>query len=119
MHLDLTMMIRTLAFAFVLALVAAACGSSQEQIDAAVADTFGGPNFGAHCGTAEDCAGGFCVDTPSGGVCTYSCDGACPEGWDCRLRDLAGELESICVPQQFDYCTACTSDAQCLSLIHI
>lgn len=106
--------IRLLPFAFAFALVAAlGCGSSNDNIDAAIADTFGGPSFGVHCETSSDCTGGFCVDTPSGGLCTYACDGECPEGWDCRLRDLAGELQSICVPRQFDYCTACTSDAQC------
>jgi hypothetical protein len=106
-------MTRTVYILVCIALAALGCGSSNETHDAAIADTFGGPSFGAHCGTADDCTGGFCVDTPSGGVCTYACDGACPEGFSCRLRDLGGELQSICVPQQFDYCTACTSDAQC------
>ena len=106
--------LRRLPWLFVLALVASAgCGSPGEQRDAAVTDTFGGPNLGVHCSTSDDCPGGFCVEAPSGDVCTYACDGACPDGWDCRLRDLGGELQSICVPQQFDYCTACTSDAQC------
>lgn len=106
------LMLRAFYIALVLAFVAA-CGSPSATVDAQVADTFGGPNFGAHCTTAEDCAGGLCIDAPTGSVCTYACDGSCPENWDCRVRDLGGELQSICVPRQFDYCTACTSDAQC------
>jgi hypothetical protein len=92
---------------------AVGCASSSEQVDALKIDSFGGPNFGAHCATSDECAGGFCVDAPTGSVCTYSCDGACPEGWNCRLHELDGELKSICLPQQFDFCTACTSDIQC------
>jgi hypothetical protein len=91
----------------------AACGSGNEQIDAQRIDSFGGANFGTQCTTSDDCPGGFCVDTASGGVCTTECSGTCPEGWNCRIREQAGELPSICVPQQFDYCTPCTTDAQC------
>jgi len=99
----------------VLLIALAACGSPQDQTDAAPpSDTFGGANFGEHCTTADDCPGGLCVDAPTGSVCTTACEGTnCPEGWDCRLRDLGGDLQSICVPQQFDYCTACTDDLQC------
>jgi hypothetical protein len=82
--------------------IVAACGGPNAQPDATLADAFGGANFGAPCRTAEDCPGGMCADTPGGGVCSSSCDGNCPEGFNCRLRDVGGELQSICVPQLFD-----------------
>jgi hypothetical protein len=99
---------------FVLALaVVAGCGSSNKQIDATVSDTFGGANFGSPCGTAADCPGGECAETLTGGVCTTACLASCPEGWTCIVRDEGGELQSLCMPQKFDYCTPCTADSQC------
>jgi hypothetical protein len=95
-----------------LALVAA-CGSDKKVVDAPVIDSFGGANFGSPCQTAADCPGGMCAQTLTGGVCTTSCTDSCPEGWSCLVRDNGGDLQSICMPQRFDYCTPCTEDAQC------
>jgi hypothetical protein len=108
-------MMTILRITFVLALaLVAGCGSSKEKVDAGpIADSFGGLDFGQPCTTATDCPGGLCADTKTGGICTTTCDTVCPEGWSCRVQDQGGNLESICVPQQFDYCTACTTDSQC------
>src|SRR5688572_10324327 len=111
MYFDL---MRPTRFIMIAALaIVASCGGKNEQSDASVSDAFGGANFGAPCATAVDCPGGMCADTPSGGICSSTCDGVCPEGFNCRLRDVGGELQSICVPQLFDYCTSCNTDAQC------
>jgi len=101
------------ALGFALAFIAACGNSGSGRPDATVSDAFGGANFGSPCRTAEDCPGGMCAETPSGGICSSTCDGTCPEGFNCRVRDNAGTLESICVPQLFDYCTACNSDSAC------
>jgi hypothetical protein len=105
--------VRYLVLGCALAMVAACGNSSGGKADATTSDAFGGANFGSPCRTADDCPGGMCAETPSGGICSSTCDGTCPEGFNCRVRDNAGTLESICVPQLFDYCTACNSDAQC------
>ena len=102
-----------IAFGLLVALVVG-CGTPKEHVDAGhTTDSFGGLAFGQPCSTASDCPGGLCADTKTGGICTTTCDKTCPEGWSCRVQDQGGNLESICVPQQFDYCTACTTDAQC------
>ncbi|MGE5186713.1 MAG: MopE-related protein [Acidobacteriota bacterium] len=93
--------------------LAAGCGSDHKAVDASVADSFGGANFGSPCVTAADCPGGLCAATLTGGVCTAPCTDSCPEGWSCLVRDNGGDLQSICMPQRFDYCTPCTEDAQC------
>ena len=103
---------RHLLLLLALALVAG-CGSSSRPVDASVADAFGGANFGSPCQSAADCPGGECADTRTGGVCTTTCTDACPEGWSCVVRDAGSGLQSLCMPQQFDYCTPCTEDAQC------
>ncbi len=100
-----------------LALALVACGGGSDRPDAGLGDggtdALSGPELGAHCETSDDCGTGFCVATPTGNVCTYSCERGCPEEWDCRVREVAGTLASVCLPRQFDYCTPCTTDAQC------
>ena len=76
--------------------------------EVAVGDRVAMPWFGYGCGTC-----GYCVDGPTGGVCTYACDGTCPPGWECRVTDVDGQLTSVCRPGAFEVCTHCTADDEC------
>ncbi len=114
----MTTMLRTL-----LLITLVACASSNNKPDAGgdnpdgsglPVDAFGGPSFGELCTTSDQCqAGGYCVDGANDDVCTYGCDAGCPEGWNCRVTDVAGQLVSLCMPQKFDFCKPCTEDIQC------
>jgi hypothetical protein len=41
------------------------------------------------CNNDTDCENGWCVDTPTGAVCTPPCSPDCPDGWLCGL--VSGE----------------------------
>ena len=86
--------------------------------DASVTDDGGGgdaigPDLGQPCTTAADCPDGYCVDGPSGDVCSYGCDEICPMYWSCRVASVDGALVSVCLPVVVEVCTACTADDQC------
>jgi hypothetical protein len=68
------------------------------EADAAVPFPFGEP-----CDDDGACAGGTCLETPLGGLCTSGCDDGCPAGWQCWE---IGE-GSLCVPPTLSYCDAC------------
>lgn len=100
------------------AIAAAGCGSSGARPDAGegVDDAVlpDASPFGTSCTTSSQCPnGGYCVEGYGGKVCTYSCDGGCPQTWDCRVVTVDGSLESVCVPPDFELCTPCTTDSQC------
>ena len=45
------------------------------------------------------CSSGYCIEGPSGSVCTRTCVDACPDGWDCRAVQIAGaDIVLLCVP---------------------
>ncbi len=102
------------------AALAIACGSSSSAPDsgttedAPIVDAFGGPKLGAPCVTSSECEpDGYCVEGSGGDVCTYDCDAGCPDGWSCRVTDVDGALVSLCMPQRFDLCKPCMTDAEC------
>src|SRR5689334_7005448 len=82
-------------------------------IDAKPAPDAIGPDLGNPCHTTADCPGGFCVAGPTGDVCSYPCSGPCPNNWSCRVTEVDGQLESVCLPLVFPVCDACQSDADC------
>lgn len=57
-------------------------------------------DLGLPCGENLDCKSEYCVETPSGGVCSQECVTECPEGWNCKaVTSLAGpDLLFLCVP---------------------
>ncbi|HVV83426.1 MAG TPA: MopE-related protein, partial [Kofleriaceae bacterium] len=115
-------LVRALA-ALAVALAATACGPSGATpgdggpgdagvVDATAIDAIG-PDLGSPCSAPADCPGGYCVESPAGGVCTYQCDHTCPPGWECRITDVGGELVSVCEPGAFEVCTHCEGDDDC------
>lgn len=101
----------------VFALVAVGCGESNEQqitnadtadtqfaeIDATLPDTrpeiLLPPDFGDLCEGNADCSTGFCVEGPSGFVCTRTCDELCPDGWSCKgVQSGDSDVRFVCVP---------------------
>lgn len=55
--------------------------------------------FGESCSRADDCPGDRCVDTESGGICTFRCSGdeGCPSGAACLPVEGSPAL-SVCAP---------------------
>lgn len=56
-------------------------------------------DFGNACLQNTDCSTGYCVEGPSGSVCTKTCVESCPEGWDCRgVQAGTQDITFLCVP---------------------
>jgi len=96
---------------------AAACGDATETVDTQVTtlpDTIFGeigfevdtttsitvpPDFGDACLENTDCISGYCIQGPSGSVCSKTCIELCPDGWDCRGVQMGGaDIVLVCVP---------------------
>ena len=71
------------------------------------------PGFGMPCTTATDCPSGLCVSGTNQNYCTTQCSGNCPEGFACRITEVNGTYESVCLPPIVQVCSACTTDADC------
>jgi uncharacterized repeat protein (TIGR02543 family) len=67
------------------------------------------------CRESADCASGFCLPSRDGGsVCTNTCDGSCPEGFQCRFVTLPSlDPTYLCVEPALNLCRPCTDDAEC------
>jgi uncharacterized repeat protein (TIGR02543 family) len=67
------------------------------------------------CRDNADCASGFCLPSSEGGnVCTRTCSGACPDGFDCLFVTLPGlDPTYLCVEPDLNLCRPCTDDAAC------
>lgn len=74
-------------------------------------------NLGDACGSASDCASGYCVPAPGGGgVCSIGCvegeANACPDGWYCQ--DSVEFGQPVCRPaERLPLCAPCTENRQC------
>jgi len=54
---------------------------------------------GEACLRAEDCPGGWCLETEDASVCTLPCEAGCPDGWSCvDVKGLGEGLLSVCAP---------------------
>jgi len=113
---ELSMQLRRLSPGFLLAGLSACAGSDNGtgQTEIALQDTSFGevdfeidarpeitlpPDFGEVCSGNEDCTTGFCVEGPSGFVCTKTCVEACPEGWGCKgVQSGSADIVFVCVP---------------------
>jgi hypothetical protein len=70
--------------------------------------------FGYPCTEEDDCCSGYCVDSPAGKVCTFTCgDEPCPEGWSCDQITQGGETAFICVAKDLYLCRPCHGDTDC------
>ena len=74
-----------------------------------------GGGLGDPCTDMDDCDSGFCLATPEGSVCTYTCVEECPSGWSCQGIDNPVEegLVFVCVPTWWDQCKSCTKHSEC------
>jgi len=56
------------------------------------------PDFGDPCDGNEDCTTGYCIEGPSGFVCTKTCDEVCPEGWGCKgVQSGSADVVFVCI----------------------
>ena len=70
--------------------------------------------IGQPCSDNDDCGFGYCIDGPTGKVCTHTCIEDCPPGFVCKGTNLGGsDLEFLCIPTYFDLCAPCTTDKEC------
>lgn len=70
--------------------------------------------FGEPCSEGNECESGYCIDTPSmGRVCTQTCLGDCPEGFECTSTGSAPDITLLCAVDNNDLCQACESDEDC------
>ncbi len=76
---------------------------------------------GEPCESAASCTGGLCVSTPSGSVCSQSCDPmrpalGCPPGFHCGAEP--GSCDGFCLPGAIGVApldAACSADTDCAS----
>lgn len=66
------------------------------------------PDIGKTCTDDDDCLSGVCILGETTGVCSMTCAGACPVGWDCK--ELVG-IGSVCVPSPA--CVPSCLDREC------
>ena len=73
---------------------------------------------GCECQGNVDCDNGFCIDTPAGKRCAFTCVDACDEaGFVCKLVNLgSSDKISICVPTFLKLCNPCQASTDCASL---
>ncbi|HQC44427.1 MAG TPA: MopE-related protein [Myxococcota bacterium] len=89
-----------------------------EVEDSDEADTYTPPEpgtFGYPCKDGNDCHSNFCVDTPTGSVCTTTCVADCPQDWACKMTSVAGDPISICMPIFLTQCDPCVETRDCNS----
>ena len=56
------------------------------------------PDFGNPCAGNEECTTGYCIEGPSGFVCTKTCDEVCPEGWGCKgVQSGSADVVFVCI----------------------
>jgi len=74
----------------------------------------GDRGFGSACNGNTDCESGWCVEGPTGYVCTSQCLETCPDGYDCKsVQNNGGDVTFLCLPRVQRVCTPCLEDFQC------
>ena len=72
--------------------------------------------FGERCSEDAECESDRCIPNGHGtfNVCSRTCEGDCPPGWDCKVRP-EGEApsESLCVQHLNRLCAECSVDDHC------
>ena len=80
--------------------------------------TPGGP--GCDCSENTDCNSGYCVEGPTGSVCTETCIETCPDGWSCKgVTNSGGDITYICIPKHITLCRPCNTNADCQASITV
>ncbi|MBL8784796.1 MAG: hypothetical protein JNJ59_07860, partial [Deltaproteobacteria bacterium] len=70
--------------------------------------------FGAPCRGNLDCTSGWCVEGPTGYVCTKECREECPVTHDCKaVQNPSGDPIFLCMPRVQKVCTPCIESFQC------
>ena len=114
-------------FVLVLTFVAVGCASSKapgEVDDSGVgppidagSDGSTGDGFGDECTEHGDCASGICYRedlNDEAGICTEECTGNCPDGYACRVVQIADFTDArVCVPAQETMCDQCDTNQDC------
>ncbi len=73
-----------------------------------------GDEPGCPCTDNSGCETGFCVDAPSGKVCSLECIENCPPGWTCSAVPGTGtDTLFICVAQYTNLCRPCRINEDC------
>ena len=92
-------------------------GNSQK--DSAAVQPDGGikpGEFGWPCTDGSQCASDYCVETPSGQVCTDVCIETCPDGYVCRNIATSGaDVITVCVSRFARLCWPCEANVDCQS----
>ncbi len=70
--------------------------------------------LGWPCQTEGDCNSSYCVDAPSGKVCSKGCTTSCPGDFACR-QDLSAlpDVLYLCLPRFPTLCDPCTQNTDC------
>ena len=92
-------------------------GDSNDESDA-VGEQPTGPTdpddeFGKPCEENNDCLSGWCVEGPTGYMCTESCLEDCPDGFACKSVQGKGDVVFLCLPKLTKLCAPCEVDAHC------
>jgi hypothetical protein len=114
-----------LALAVTMAAGCASGGTAGEEMDASVTpgdidagiDAMSGAGLGEECTEHGDCASGLCLkDRPEDetGICTAECEGHCPDGYACKIVQIADVTDArVCVPAEDTICSTCEVNADC------
>ncbi len=87
-------------------------GDSLQDIQ--IPDLITGPeDFGQPCDKASDCLSGWCVQGPSGKVCSKACQNDCDPGWTCSQVPSGTDTAFICVPTFLHLCQPCVTSSEC------
>jgi hypothetical protein len=86
-------------------------GEGTETVETDVPPQPGG--FGWPCTENTQCDANFCLDSPSGKVCTQNCLENCPSGWSCKNIQVGPDVVSICVPLYLNLCDPCKENKDC------
>ncbi len=70
---------------------------------------------GHACNGAADCESGYCLEGPTGKICSKACVDCCPTGFQCEQFGGAGDLTFVCAPKWAALCRPCDTDAACLA----
>jgi hypothetical protein len=73
--------------------------------------------FGCPCTANEECASGWCVETPDGYVCSMVCTEECPLGWYCAMVQDFPDVVHACLPVHPKLCRPCAKDQECQGIV--